>query len=232
VGQSGLANNTTRFLSVRFRIGTSPNFNFSTVSSTSQTTLPPPPPPTPTDLTITNITQNSATASWTQVQTANQGYDVRVQPGNLIFSTFSSGANSVSLTGLSQGTNYTAEVRSVGTGGISSYSSPVAFTTLFGTPSAPTFAELESTGGGGYLIQWNTGTNATSYDVQLATSSNFATQSLRLDLNPNTVLITGLSYSGTDTQIIGQTVYARVRSRNPSGVSAWKVADPVTGVVL
>jgi hypothetical protein len=48
--------------------------------------------------------------------------------------------SSVSLTGLTQGTNYTAEVKSFGTGGSSAYSAPVAFTTLSGTPSAPTFA--------------------------------------------------------------------------------------------
>jgi hypothetical protein len=76
ISLGSLANNVTKTLSVRFRVGTTPNFVFSNTTSNTQTTLPPPPPPVPTGLQISNETQNSATASWNAVQSATNGYQV------------------------------------------------------------------------------------------------------------------------------------------------------------
>jgi hypothetical protein len=224
--QSGLPNNTTRVISVRFRVGTTPNFVFSNTTSNTQTTLPPPPPPVPTGLQVTNITQNSATASWNAVSQAINGYQVLVNPGGLLFGTASSSsANSVSLTGLTASTAYSAQVRSRGVdgSGASDYSAAVNFNTLAGVPSAPTFAEVQATGGPTYRMDWNTGNGAVSYDYQFSTSSTFS--STFSSGNTSALFIQG-SY------IVGQRIYGRVRSVNASGVSAWKVADPVTGVVL
>jgi hypothetical protein len=224
--QSGLPNNTTRVISVRFRVGTTPNFVFSNTTSNTQTTLPPPAPPVPTGLQITNETQNSATASWNAVSQAINGYQVLVNPGGLLFGTASSSsANSVSLTGLTASTAYTAQVRSRGVdgSGASDYSAAVNFSTLSGPPSAPTFAEIQATGGPTYRMDWNTGNGAVSYDYQFSTVSTFS--STFSSGNTSALFIQG-SY------IVGQRIYGRVRSVNASGVSAWKVADPVTGVVL
>jgi hypothetical protein len=177
-------------------------------------------------LQITNITQNSATASWNAVQSATNGYQVLVNPGGLLFGTASTNdSNSVSITGLTASTAYTAQVRSRGVNGsgASAYSAEVNFNTLSGPPSAPTFAEVQATGGPTYRMDWNTGTGATSYDYQFSTSSSFSSTFS----SGNTA---SLSIQGA--YIVGQRIYGRVRSVNASGVSAWKVADPVTGVVL
>jgi hypothetical protein len=227
--QSGLPNNTTRVISVRFRVGTTPNFVFSNTTSNTQTTLPPPPPPVPTGLQVTNITQNSATASWNAVQSATNGYQVLVNPGGLLFGTASTNdSTSVSITGLTASTTFTAQVRSRGVdgSGASAYSAGVNFTTLSGVPAAPATATLTATGGPTWSLSWTSSSGATGYDYQIASNSNFTT----IITNSSTVGVNSTSVSGS--HIVGQRIYARVRATNASGASAYRLADPTGGVVL
>ena len=224
VTESNLAPGTTRTLYVKFRVGTSPNFVFSDTVAKSQTTVAPPPPPAPTGLLISNLTQNSARLTWNIVTEAVNGYEVLFD--NFVYPTSASNsATSFDALGLTPNTSYGISVRSKGVGGSapSAYST-TSFTTLSGPPSAPTFAEIQATGGPTYRMDWNTGAGATGYDYQISTSSNFST----IISSGNNIQ----SLSISAAYITGARIYGRVRSVNAAGVSAWKVADPTTGVVL
>ena len=225
--QSNVPLGQSRTLFAQFREGTSPNFSFSTVSSRTQTTVPPPPPPVPTGLQVTNITQNSARASWNQVSTAINGYDVLVNNEQPPFSLTSSFVVIFDITGLVPNTFNTVQVRSrsVDGSGPSAYSAAVGFNTLSGPPVAPATATFSKTADFNWSLSWSSVTGATSYDYQLSTSSNFSEGTIVV--NQNTA-----STSATGTVPTGARHYARVRAVNASGVSAYRLADPTGGIIM
>ena len=93
---------------------------------------------TPTGLAMSNITTNSATASWNAV-TGALSYDVRFrQTGTSTWTTGNVSGTAASLTGLSSGTNYEVQVRTNCSGLSSSYSSSVTFTTDTPPPTSCT----------------------------------------------------------------------------------------------
>jgi hypothetical protein len=225
-----LPNNAQRTVSVRFRVGTTPNFVLSTVSSNTQTTLPPSPPGVPQNVSVSNVMATSALVSWSQVGGATNGYEVLLNPANTnnvsSFTTTGQTATSRTLLNLAMQTTYTVQVRSrsVGGSGPSAYSEPpVQFTTLLGPPNAPALLSLSKIQSGNFLYisgNWSSVSGATGYDFNLASDSNFNTivfsvsntQSTTASTFPNSPLLPG-------------TYYGRVRAKNTAGDSAYVTAQ-------
>lgn len=83
----------------------------------------------PTNITVSAITQTTATVSWTA--TANSTYVVQYRPlGSTAWITVPSTGNSINLTGLSDGITYEVQVATVCTGVQGPFSASVNFTTL------------------------------------------------------------------------------------------------------
>lgn len=121
------------------------------------------------------------------------------------------------VSNLVEGTTYYWRMRATNIGGNSSWSSTWEFTTLVNTPPAPLLVS-PSDGTTGVvtnpLLAWNAASGATSYCVQVATSTGFS--------NP-TVDVAGIS--GTSHQVSnlaeGTTYYWRVQGSNAGGNSPW-----------
>ncbi|WP_294249552.1 GEVED domain-containing protein [uncultured Chryseobacterium sp.] len=83
----------------------------------------------PTNITVSAITQTTATVSWTA--TANSTYVVQYRPvGSPTWITVTSAGNSINLTGLTDGIQYQVQVSTVCNGVQGPFSAPVTFTTL------------------------------------------------------------------------------------------------------
>lgn len=93
---------------------------------------------TPSGVTVSGITQNSATISWAAVEGANS-YTLEYKPASSASFTTITGLTSLSynLSGLAAGTSYTYKVSATCTAGIGYYSTPQSFTT-----SAPACTDI------------------------------------------------------------------------------------------
>ncbi|MFP4024984.1 MAG: GEVED domain-containing protein [Thiohalospira sp.] len=86
------------------------------------------PPSTPTGLNTTNITDNSATLSWSSA-TGATSYDVQLREQGGSWSTYNVSSTSYNATNLSEETTYEWQVRAKNSYGTSSYSAIETFTT-------------------------------------------------------------------------------------------------------
>jgi hypothetical protein len=123
---------------------------------------------------------------------------------------------SQAVSGLANNTSYYWRVRATNAGGTSAWSSVWSFTTVVAAPGVPvlmspadraTEVEVNPT------VQWQAVTGAVSYQVQVATSSDFGT------------LVLDQSGTGTSSAVSGltnnTTYYWRVRAVNAGGTSVW-----------
>ncbi|MEX2054641.1 MAG: T9SS type A sorting domain-containing protein, partial [Candidatus Andersenbacteria bacterium] len=121
------------------------------------------------------------------------------------------------VSGLANNTLYYWRVNATNAGGTSSYSSTWSFTTIVAAPAAPTLAS-PSNGATGVstspTLSWNASTGATSYRLQVSTSSGFS--QLVVDQSG----ITGTSYpvSGLANNTL---YYWRVNATNAGGTSSY-----------
>ena len=124
--------------------------------------------PTPTGLTITNITNTSATLNWGVVAGA-ASYNIRYrQVGTTTWTTATSNTNSLAISGLTAATNYAFQVQTVCTGGTAgNFSISGLFTTTSGAvcavPTGVTVTNITSTTA---LVNWTAVTGAIRYNVQ------------------------------------------------------------------
>jgi len=124
---------------------------------------------TPSGLSTSNITTSSAQLNWaaTPCDSFLLRYFVTSIPNTVYFKNVTpSTATSTTITGLSQGTNYSWLIRTYCMGGQSgSYSSTLTFNTL-GSCSAPSGLSSSSVTSSGATVSWNAASGALSYNIQ------------------------------------------------------------------
>jgi hypothetical protein len=158
--------------------------------------------------------------SWNSVNGATS-YDLQLSLTSTFASTVldQSGTTSISQTmsGLSNDVTYFWRVNAANATNESDWSSVWSFKTNFVTPSAPTLV-LPSNNADEQPIplnlSWNSSTNAISYSLQVATSSNFSTtifsqSEITMALQPMTGLAAATTY------------YWQVNATNPVGTGPW-----------
>lgn len=173
----------------------------------------------PTNLLANQVTSTSASLSWTAAS-GSTGHSLQWRPttsttwttvDNLTGTTYS-------LTGLTAGTSYQFQVRTLcGTSGSSSYAAPVGFTTAAAACGIPTGSSAGSITATSAVLAWTAVTGATGYNLQWrpASASTWTTISS----------ITGTSF--TLTGLFPATGYQfQVRSVCASGNSSY--ASPVS----
>jgi beta-glucanase (GH16 family)/cyclophilin family peptidyl-prolyl cis-trans isomerase len=173
-------------------------------------------PATPAAPTFSSVTSTGFTVNWLAVSGATS-YRLDVSTSSTFASYFTQdltvSATSQAVTGLSPGTTYYTRVRAVNSGGTSASSSNGTQATTASAPSvpaAPTFTSVSSTG---FTVNWLAVSGATSYRLDVSTSSTFATYFTQdLTVSATSQAVTGLSP--------GTTYYARVRAVNSGGTSA------------
>ncbi len=218
--QTALKNNATNDVITSLPAGTVNKLLYSVVSSG-----PPPPPPAAPALSspadgATGVSI-PATLSWNSSSGATS-YTVQVSTDPL-FSTFAYNASGITTTstsvgGLNGNTLYYWRVNASNAGGTSAWSTTWSFTTTTAPPpSAPTLSS-PANGSTGVprtpTLSWNASSGATSYRVQVSTSSSFS----------GTVYDqSGIASTSVTLPQLGGRVwyYWRVNASNASGTSTW-----------
>jgi len=215
---SGLSNSTTYYWRVQAKnaggvSGYTSVWNFITIAL----------PQTPTLATPVNGATGLAltdTLTWSTV-TGAATYHVQVSTSNAFATILVEDSVLTSVTktisGLSNSTQYYWRVQAKNAGGVSAWTTAWSFTTIIAAPIAPTLATPVNGAAGLALtdtLKWSTVTGATSYHMQVSTSSTFTTILVEDSMLINaTKIISGLSNS---TQY-----YWRVQAKNAGGVSGY-----------
>ncbi len=170
------------------------------------------------------------TLSW-NVSTGAATYTLQVSTSNTFspFQTNQTGisATSYAITSLANNSKYFWRVSATNAGGTSSYSVPDSFTTIIAAPSPPTLS-LPANGATGVLIPpllgWTNPTGATSYTLQVSTTSNFSSFSFNQSgLTSTSYPVIGLS---NNTKY-----YWRVSATNAGGTSSFSSPDSFTTII-
>jgi hypothetical protein len=137
-------------------------------------------------------------------------------------------ATSYAVSGLTNNTVYYWRVNATNASGTSSYSAPRSFTTVgVSSPPVPTLSS-PSNGATGVSItptlSWNASTGATSYQLQVSTSSSFTTTAV----NQSGLTATSYAVSGLTN---GTFYYWRVNATNAGGTSAYSTVWTFTTIV-
>ncbi len=128
---------------------------------------------------------------------------------------------------LQYGTVYHWRVQAGNDGGMSAWSQVRSFTTIVSSPAAPTLASPPNGATGvstSATLSWNASTGATSYALQVSTSSDFSA------LVVNQTGIVSTSYTGSSL-LNNTTYYWRVNATNAGGTSAWSSVWSFTTMV-
>jgi len=174
-------------------------------------------PVAPAAPTFSFVTSTGFTVNWVAVSGASS-YRLDVSTSST-FATFVTqdltvSGTSQAITGLTPSTTYYARVRAVNSGGTTSASSSngTQATTVSApsVPATPTFSLVSSTG---FTVSWVAVSGASSYRLDVSTSSTFATF-VTQDLT-----VSGISQSVARLSP-STTYYARVRAVNSGGTSS------------
>ena len=187
------------------------------------------PPAGPTAKAATNITTTSFTANWSSVSGATS-YLLDVSTSST-FSSFLTGYQNLNLgivisrsvSGLSAGKTYYYRVRTLSSAGTSGNSNVISVTTV---PAAPMASAATNVTNSGFTAHWSSVTGATSYLLDVSTSSTFSSfvtgyQNLSVG-NVISRSVSGLS--------AGRTYYYRVRAHTSGGTSVNSNVISVTTV--
>lgn len=176
-------------------------------------------PAAPTNLVVTSG-DRALSLSWTGSSSANNGYYIQYSSDG---ANWSSGGTSsgtiISITGLTNGTNYYLQVYTGGTSPNSRYSDALTGSTTYKPFSTP---DAVATGGGSpgdgvYGLTWtapasNGGSAVTGYVIQYSTDNSNWTEA--------TVANTVFSYSITGITN-GTNYFVRLGAQNAGGIGAW-----------
>ncbi|MFC5270243.1 LamG-like jellyroll fold domain-containing protein [Adhaeribacter terreus] len=186
----------------------------------------PPLPGTPTLAAPANNATGIATnptLSWNAASNATS-YQLQVATSNSFSAPLVADVNTAALsnqvTGLSNNTQHFWRVRAINQTGTSAWSSIRNFTTVASPASRPDTVLLASPANNAInvalpaVLSWNAATNATSYQLQVATASNF--QSPEANISNITTLSRSVTGLANNTQY-----FWRVKAFNASGESNW-----------
>jgi hypothetical protein len=198
------------------------------VSAIQITTLAP-----PGTLTATNITTTSFTANW-GIGVNVTSYRIDVSDPTIVnvnfpflnnflpgYENLTVNSTTQSITGLTPGKIYYVRVRSVNSNLISENSSSLIQITIPTAPNQPTISQLSSTS---FRVTWNSVIGASSYRLDVATSSNFTTGFVT-NYNDATVGTTSSLVVGL---IPGTVYHVRVRAINDQTANTVTSANSVS----
>ncbi len=216
---TGVTAGTTYSYRLRATNATGPSANSNIISVITV-------PATPTASAGTAVTTTSFTANWTS-STGTTNYLVDVASDNAfanILTGFNNldlgGNNSVSITGLSAGTNYYYRVRAKNASGTSGNSNTYNQITV---PSAPLNHRTTSVTSSSFFVQWDAVAGAASYEFDVFDLDNNMTVLPAYQAKPVTALfasVTGLLPS--------HNYVSQVRAVNAGGISASSNQYPTT----
>jgi len=177
----------------------------------------------PSDLVADAVTSSRIDINWEDNSGDETGFKIERKTGAGSYAqvaTVGVDTTSYSNTALTANTNYYYRVRAYNAAGDSDYSNEASATTLPPPPSAPTLKSPASASTVPSLtprLEWNASTGATSYGLQVATTSAFTT------LLVNETGITDLYYDIAPGILNWNTTYYwRVNARNSFGsTSSW-----------
>jgi len=221
IGSTVIAEVLTRDADGFVAVSTHGRSNFVGLPNSNQTQQPEV-PNTPVALNAQNVSTTEFTAKWNSVSGATS-YELDVST-NSNFSSFVAGYNaksvsgtSVKVTELTENTSYFYRVRAkngIGTSQNSNTISTQTSTKQIEIPNTPVASSAENVGETEFTAKWNSVSGATSYELDLSTSSNFS--SFVAGYNAKSV-------SGTSVKVIGLTentnYFYRVRAKNEGGTS-------------
>jgi Ice-binding-like/Bacterial Ig-like domain len=187
-------------------------------------------PGTPTLVEPANAAVNistSPTLIWNAVTGAST-YRLQVSTSNTFATTVYNDSTrtntSQAISGLSVGTTYYWRVNSKISGGTSAYSTVWDFITI--APSPPPILVAPVDGAVNIFtsptLTWLASTGASTYRLQVSTSSTFATTAY------NDSTITGTSKQISPALTVGMTYYWRVNAKNAAGTSAYSTRSFTT----
>ncbi|MGN6605101.1 MAG: fibronectin type III domain-containing protein [Ginsengibacter sp.] len=175
----------------------------------------------PSALSVSAITTNSATLTWTGASGAIS-YDVQYKvSGSGSWTTINTSSTSISLSGLNASTSYDWQVRTNCSSGSSSYTPGTAFTTNATVAcDAPTGLTTSSITGSSATVSWMAASGAINYDVDYTVAGANSWINVATATSSTSVNITGLNSS--------QNYDWRVRTNCSSGSSAYAVSNFTT----
>ncbi|WP_044204735.1 fibronectin type III domain-containing protein [Flammeovirga sp. OC4] len=154
-----------------------------------ETNDPTSPPNAPSNLVSTSVTTSSVSIQWNDNSTDEEGFEV--YRNNNLVATVGANVTSYNSQNLSSNTTYTFEVLAFNGTLKSSATSPLQITTEEDIPSDElgNVALSSRNQGNGWVIEWNSVNNATSYSLNITTKEG------NTELSNDDLIVTGLSYS-------------------------------------
>ena len=188
-------------------------------------------PPTPSSFQITSFSDSSVSVGWTASASATSYITEISSDSNFSTIIESKELTSTSYTfnsGIAQNSSYYVRVRASNSScGEGLNSTPLVTTTSSSAPAEITNIQTadctSSNSSFGFTIGWNSSANATSYEVNLSTNSNFSTFVSGFDTSnstlTNNVVITGLD-GGTQ-------YYFRIKAKNKDASSNYSATENI-----